>query len=488
MVLSDPDGIVLAANPAYFALYGYPPEVVLGHSFAIIFPAERREWAVAVYRTAFTSPGVPAPYEATIRRADGTERTVESRIDFLTTAGTRTAMLSTIRDITDRTRMEQALRASEAEYRAIFELAGAAAAEADVRTGQFRRVNRKLSAFTGYGAEELLTMTIQELTHPDDRGHDQAAFDEMTRGVREEYATEKRYIRKDGAVVWGQVSATMLRGATGEPQHVVAVIQDITARKCLENERAVLLAREQTARLEAQEAVRVRDAFLSIAAHELKTPLTTLLGTTDQAQRRAARHGSATERDQRALGIIAEQARRLAQLLDDLLDVSRLESGQLTIERVPLDLGALARRVVEQLQATWAEHTVTLHTPAVPALVAGDGGRLEQVLQNLLENAIKYSPAGGPIVVQLARGATEIQLTVTDTGIGIPAEALPNLFRRFYRAGNAQAQHIRGSGIGLYVVSEIVNLHGGRVEVQSVEGQGTTVTIRLPLAGTTDGT
>ena len=232
----------------------------------------------------------------------------------------------------------------------------------------------------------------------------------------------------------------------------------------------------------------MRDAFVSIAAHELKTPLTTLLATSEQVQRRAARHGgSATERDQRALEVIAAQARRLAQMLDDLLDVSRLERGQLTIERVPLDLGTVARRVVEQLQPTLAQHTITLHTPEAPALVSGDGGRLEQVLQNLLGNAIKYSPAGGPIVVQVERNATEVQLTVTDTGIGIPADALPNLFRRFYRAENAQAQHIRGSGIGLYVVNEIVTLHGGRVEAQSVAGQGSTVTIRLPLAGTTDG-
>ena len=174
-------------------------------------------------------------------------------------------------------------------------------------------------------------------------------------------------------------------------------------------------------------------------------------------------------------------------MIDDLLDVSRLESGQLTIERVPLDLSSVARRVVEQLQPTLAQHTITLHTPEAPALVTGDVGRLEQVLQNLLGNALKYSPQGGPIVVQVERRDTDVQVTVTDRGIGIPAEALPNLFRRFYRAENGQAQHIRGSGIGLYVVNEIVKLHGGRVEAQSTEGQGSTVTISLPRVGTTDG-
>ena len=215
--------------------------------------------------------------------------------------------------------------------------------------------------------------------------------------------------------------------------------------------------------------------------------MTTLLGTAEQAQRRTAKEGTATERDHRALGVIAKQARRLTQMIDDLLDVSRLESGQLTIVREPLDLCTVARRVVEQLQPTLAQHTITLHTTEATALVAGDVARLEQVLQNLLGNALKYSPQGGPIIVQVEQGDTDVQLTVIDRGIGIPAEALPNLFHRFYRAGNVHAQHIRGSGIGLYVVNEIVKLHGGRVEAQSAEGQGSTFTISLPRMGTTDG-
>ena len=119
--------------------------------------------------------------------------------------------------------------------------------------------------------------------------------------------------------------------------------------------------------------------------------------------------------------------------------------------------------------------------------MTGDVARLEQVLQKLLGNALKYSPQGGPIIVQVEQGDTDVQLTVTDRGIGIPAEALPSLFRRFFRAGNGHAHHIRGSGIGLYVVNEIVKLHGGRVEAQSAEGQGSTFTISLPRTGTTDG-
>jgi signal transduction histidine kinase len=165
-----------------------------------------------------------------------------------------------------------------------------------------------------------------------------------------------------------------------------------------------------------------------------------------------------------------------------LLDISRIETGRLDIERVPIDLCALVRRVVEELQPTLDTYIVECHAPSGSLLIDGDEVRLEQVVQNLLANAVKYSPRGGSIVVQVEQRADQAWMTVTDCGIGIPKHDQPHLFQRFYRASNADTQHMSGMGIGLYVVKEIVTLHGGTVAVESREGEGSTFTVCLPLA------
>jgi PAS domain S-box-containing protein len=232
---------------------------------------------------------------------------------------------------------------------------------------------------------------------------------------------------------------------------------------------------------DAQAAVRARDQFLSIASHELKTPLTSLMGYIDLMQRRAARAGDQTDRDQRAMQVVGEQAARLNKLVTALLDLSRIETGQLSIERGLVDLNALARRLVEETQPTTNRHTITFSGDKQPIMILGDELRLEQVIQNLIQNAIKYSPGGGTVAVLASRQDTTAYLHVSDQGIGIPGTALPQLFRRFYRAPNADSQHISGMGIGLYVVKEIIELHGGTVDVASQERQGSTFTISLPL-------
>ncbi|HEX9440151.1 MAG TPA: ATP-binding protein, partial [Roseiflexaceae bacterium] len=235
---------------------------------------------------------------------------------------------------------------------------------------------------------------------------------------------------------------------------------------------------------EAQDAVRVREVFLSVASHELKTPLTTLLGNAQLFQRRASREKSLNERDSRSLSLIVEQASRLNRMIEALLDLSRIETGQLSIERAPVDLGTLARRMLDEAQPALDEHTITYHPPGEPLIIVGDELRLEQVIQNLIQNAIKYSPSGGRIDVEVARRGDRACVAVTDQGIGIPPAALPRLFSRFYRASNVNPQQFTGMGVGLYVVKEIVNLHGGEVEVTSQEGEGSTFTICLPLKTT----
>ncbi|MBK9709862.1 MAG: response regulator [Kouleothrix sp.] len=246
-------------------------------------------------------------------------------------------------------------------------------------------------------------------------------------------------------------------------------------------ERIQLYRTEQQARAAAEAAVQLRDAFLSIAAHELKTPLTSLLGNIQLIERRIAQHGELSERDRQAIHVASQQGHRLKQMIDALLDVSRLEHGQLSITREPVDLGRLVEQVIREVQLGVTQHTIECSTPAEPVLTLGDDLRLEQVLQNLLQNAIKYSPNGGAIVVTVERQASHAVVHVRDHGVGIPAAAIPHLFERFYRVPDVAEQHIQGAGIGLYVVKEIVALHGGTVGATSQKDGGSTFTIQLPL-------
>jgi signal transduction histidine kinase len=237
---------------------------------------------------------------------------------------------------------------------------------------------------------------------------------------------------------------------------------------------------------EAQEAVQVRDAFLSVASHELKTPLTSLLGFMDLLQRRVTPGTVIGEREQRRITVAAEQAHRLSKMVSSLLDLSRLQMGQLSIEREPVDLSALVQRIADEVEPTLpASHQLDLQISSEPLLVIGDDLRLEQVIQNLLQNAVKYSPHGGPISLRLDQHAGFGRIAVRDQGLGIPGEALSQIFTRFFRAENAASYQVNGMGVGLYVVQQIVELHGGQVSVESEEGQGSTFTVLLPLAHST---
>ena len=231
----------------------------------------------------------------------------------------------------------------------------------------------------------------------------------------------------------------------------------------------------------AQQALQVRNEFLSVAAHELKTPLTALLGNAELVQRRLVREGNLHERTQHSLEVLVVQARRLNKMIGDLLDLSRLETGQLRLEMVALDLHALVRRALAEVEPALTNHTLAYAGTDSAVTVVGDELRLEQVLHNLIQNAIKYSPDGGTVTVGLEQEPEVIRLWIADQGIGIPREALPNLFRRFFRADNAAARQISGVGIGLYVVHEIVERHGGTIDVASTEGAGSTFTVCLPI-------
>ncbi len=232
----------------------------------------------------------------------------------------------------------------------------------------------------------------------------------------------------------------------------------------------------------AEEAVRMRDRFLSIAAHELKTPLTSLVGYTQMLQRRLPHLGDTDPRALRALSLILSQGQRLARLIDTVLEVTRITTGHLTLYRSRIDIAQLATQIVDEVQMMHERRVIRVSVPRQPCWIDGDSVRLEQVLVNLLQNAIKYSPNGGDVMLRVTCETHNAVIAVTDQGIGIPATAIDHIFERFYRGDHRDAGAIVGMGIGLSVVHEIVTLHGGSVAVESAEGTGSTFRIRLPLA------
>ncbi|KAB8145012.1 response regulator [Chloroflexia bacterium SDU3-3] len=259
-----------------------------------------------------------------------------------------------------------------------------------------------------------------------------------------------------------------------------ALRKEIATRQRAEGELAQALVREQRARAEAEAAVKLRDQFLSIASHELKTPLTTLFGYAQLIQRRFERAGEVEQQNKRLIDVVVEQSSRLNRLIETLLNISRIQTGQLQISAQPMDLAKLMRHVAGQVQSMLDQHTLLLEGCDSELMIDGDELRIEQVLHNLIQNAIKYSPAGGQIAVRLEDDEATCTISVVDRGIGIPAHALDRLFDRFYRADNADARNISGMGVGLFVVREIVEMHGGRIEVESQLDRGSTFRVRLP--------
>lgn len=242
------------------------------------------------------------------------------------------------------------------------------------------------------------------------------------------------------------------------------------------------LAAEQQARRDAEREVWRNQEFLALAAHELRTPLAILLGQIYLLKGRA--DGSFSPQDREAVHLVRDQALKLNALVERLLDLSQLQTDQFWMERVPVDVVALTRQVVKDLQPTLTAHAITLDVAARSLTVLGDRVRLTQVLHNLLSNAVKYSPVGGRITLKVAHEGRHALVAVADGGIGIPADALSQIAQRFYRAPNARRLPVKGVGVGLYVVQEIIGRHGGQLQVESAEGVGSTFTVRLPLAPT----
>jgi PAS domain S-box-containing protein len=461
------DGRFVEVNERFTAVTGYTRAEVLGRT-----PLEIGLWINPAKRAdglRRLREGQPVrEIEAEFRMKNGELRTCLMSADLIELHGEPCA-LTALTDITERKQVEAIL----ARYHLLSERTR------DIMLfirpdGQIVEANASAVAAYGEDRATLLTRNIRDLCTLAEAPRFAVQLSQIdAQGTL--FTTVQR--RSDGSTFPAEVS--LIGADSGGQPLLLSIIRDTTEREQAEVERAKLLEREQAARAAAEAAVQVRDTFLSTAAHELKTPLTVLAGNIQLLQRRITHDTVVQERDERLLHVVGEQATRLNRLIAVMLDLSRLQSDQLTITRAPLDIAALVRRVVEEMLPALTLHTLTCSLPDQPAWIEGDELRLEQVLQNLLSNAVKYSPDGGPITVRLEPQGPSVRLTVADQGIGIPQANLPQLFQRFYRADNVGEQ-ISGMGIGLHVVRAIVELHGGQVDVVSPETGGSIFTVSLP--------
>lgn len=255
---------------------------------------------------------------------------------------------------------------------------------------------------------------------------------------------------------------------------------EIRQRQRAEEERAQLLIQEQQARAEAEKLNRLKDEFLSTVSHELRTPLNAILGWSHIL--RTSKVDEA--RMYRALGTIERNARSQAQLIDDLLDISRIITGKIRLNVQSLDLSPIIEAAIETVQPAADAKAIRLQSVLDPAAgpVLGDAERLQQIIWNLLSNAIKFTPKTGRVQIGLQRINSHVEIIVTDTGQGISAEFLPYVFERFRQADNSITRSIGGLGLGLAIVRQLVELHGGTVHADSAgEGQGATFVVKLPL-------
>ena len=396
--------------------------------------------------------------------------------------GDRVVGISTVcEEITDRKQVEDALRQSEERYRCLAELIPQLVWTANVE-GQLLDVNQRWSAFTGLTLEHARDMGWQAVVHPDDIP---GLLQQWSEAVQQDipYQAEGRMRRADGQYRWHLHQAVSQRNQQGEIIRWFGTATDIEPQKQLEVEREQLLQREQNARLESERANRVKDEFLAILSHELRSPLNPILGWTKLLQ---TRNLDATKTAE-ALATIERNVKLQTQLIDDLLDIAKILRGKLSINAVPVDLTVVIESALETVRTAAVSKSILLRS-VLPNIgqVSGDTNRLQQIIWNLLSNAIKFTPQGGQVEVYLERVDHYAQIVVSDTGKGISPDFLPHIFESFRQEDVSITRTYGGLGLGLAIVRQLVEAHGGMIQASSPgEGQGATFTVQLPMLNPT---
>jgi PAS domain S-box-containing protein len=471
----DSDWTMEFLSDAIEELVGYPSSDFIDNrvrTFAsVVHPDDRRRLEVDV--TSSLEGGRPYTTDYRVLHRDGSVRYVIERGQAVTAADGRVRLDGAIFDVTDR-RLGELERLKLA---AIVESSDDAITSADL-DGIVTSWNKGAEAIFGYPAEEMLGKSISILAP---EGEQQEPLERLAAAIEAgEGRYEARRQRKDGTLMDVSMTVSAVRDSAGETVAVAAIAQDVTDRKRLEREREEFTRELETRNERLLELDHLKDEFVALVSHELRTPLTSIRGYLELVLDGEA--GEVTDEQRQFLGVVERNANRLLDLVGDLLFLAQIEAGKLSLEVGAVDLAAVAAESVETARplAEEKEITLTLATSPLP-LLAGDRARLGQLLDNLVSNAVKFTPQGGRVDVRASSSREHAILEVRDTGMGISADEQEHVFERFFRTSRATEQAIQGTGLGLAISKAIAHAHGGRITLASDDGQGATFRVAIPI-------
>jgi len=459
--LVDADGIVTNWNAGAQHILGYSEEEIVGKDAAKFFTFEDRAKGVPQKELTIAATQGRAEDERWHTRKDGSRFWASGVVTPIRDESEKLIGFSKVmRDMTERNRITE-------ERDRFFALSMDLLSIVHL-DGRFQRVNPAFQKLLGFSEEELLSMLIFELVHPDDLAETMSGYHDLGKGQSISFM-ENRLRTKNGTYKWVAWSYFPV------PEDGVAfgVGRDNTERRQLDE---VLHLRAE----ELENANRVKDEFLATMSHELRTPLTSILGW---ARLLDSNQLGENEKD-RAVKVIQRNAEAQSKLIEDLLDVSRIITGKLKIEFQPVWFASITESVLSSLRPVVDAKQLQLQTTIDPAAgpILGDPARLQQIITNLLSNAIKFTPSGGKIEVCLRRCDSRVQLKVTDTGVGISAENLPHIFERFRQVDSSNVRAHGGLGLGLAIVEYLVRQQAGTVVAESEGvGKGATFVVEFPL-------